>query len=159
MACSICKILRLSDEPSETDPLKREMPLRLLSAVVLIDRTLSPSLNIPCYFSSGEIIPEPCDDEELARIKIRAPPVAQVPRANLIAEILRLSEDFRQICLHHRQRGNLETWRAMERRFEEWHLSIHILYLTILRTLKSIDRRMHSDVLAICIYCTITLAS
>jgi hypothetical protein len=125
VACSICKILRLSDESSETDPLRREMALRFLSTVVLMDRTLSPPLNIPCYFSSGEIIPEPCDYEELARIKTRTPLVAQVPRANLTAGILRLLEDFRQICLHHRQGGNLEAWQAMERRFAEWPLFIH----------------------------------
>jgi hypothetical protein len=125
MASCMCKILRLSEEPSESDPLKRELCLRLLSTVVLMDRTLSPSLNVPCYFSPDEVVPQPCDDEELARIKTRVPRVARESSANLITELLRLSQDFRQICLHHRQGGNTEGWQEMERRHSEWPSILH----------------------------------
>jgi hypothetical protein len=125
MASSMCKISRLSEDLPQSDPLEREMCLRLLSTVGLMDRTLSPSLNMPCYFSPQEAMPEPCDDEELARIKSRTPRVSNEPSANLIAELLRLSQDFRQICLHHRQGGSPEEWQDMERQHSEWPNFLH----------------------------------
>lgn len=107
--------IRPTEEAFEPDPLKRELSRRLLNTMVLMDCTLSPSLNATCYFSPSELTPEPCDDDELARIRNRAPALPQeAPSAGLLAEILRQSQVFRQVCVYHRQGSNTEQLRLLE---------------------------------------------
>ena len=106
MASNLVKALRLGDETLERDPLKREMNNRLIATIVLMDHTLSPSINLPCYFSLTEFLPRPCDDEEFLSLKLRAQPLAEnLPRPNLIAAMLDLSHLFAEVCLYHRQGG------------------------------------------------------
>lgn len=122
----MCKALRLTEDSFEPDPLKRELSRRLISTVVLMDCTLSPSLNASCYFSSSETTSEPCDDDELAKIRARAPALPQdPPSAGLLAEILRQSKLFRQVCIYHRQGSNLEQLQAFETQQIDWERSLH----------------------------------
>lgn len=122
----MAKILRLSEDTGETDPLKREMSHRLMCTIAVMDRTLSPSLSLPCYMSLSDIVPRPCDEEEFRRIKMRAPPVvSETPPANLAAEIFTLSHLFCQVCLYHRNGGDLETWQDLERQQSEWRNILH----------------------------------
>ncbi|RDW77442.1 hypothetical protein BP6252_05495 [Coleophoma cylindrospora] len=125
-ASGMCKVLRLAEDNAESDPLKKEMARRLFATVILMDRMISPSLNVPLNFSLCEAFRQPCDDDEFKRIKFRQPPLTQTfPPANLIDEILKLSKLFAQICLFHRHGGEVETWQDLEHQQKEWPKALH----------------------------------
>jgi hypothetical protein len=86
-----------------------------------MDCTLSPSLNAICYFSPSEPTREPCDDDELAKLRSRAPVLPQKePSAGLLAEIVRQSKLFRHVCLYHRQGSNPEQLQPLETQQVNW---------------------------------------
>ena len=58
-ACGMAKVLHLKEDLSNIPPFNREMNKRLLYTLAVMDRTLTPSLNRPCYISADEVIGDP----------------------------------------------------------------------------------------------------
>lgn len=114
----MAKVMRLTEDPLGADPFKREMSRRLAATIVLMDRTLSPSLNMTPYFDVREQFQEPCSDEELESLKSGIRIEEQTP--SLIAGILRLSQLFCRVCLFHRHGGNLDEWQLLERQHQDF---------------------------------------
>jgi hypothetical protein len=93
-----------------------------------MDRNLSPSLNIPCYFPLNQTFEEPCAEEDfnrmgtnnrdlLDRMETRLP--------NLKAALFRLSHLFCQLCIYHRQ-GDLDgDLQKVEQQYVAWFHSLH----------------------------------
>lgn len=58
-ACNMAKILHLREDQTNITAFNKEMSRRLLCTLAVMDRTLTPSLNRPCYFSPEELISDP----------------------------------------------------------------------------------------------------
>jgi hypothetical protein len=117
-ASSVAKLLRLREDHVNSTPFRREMCRRLLCTLLIMDRTLSPSLNIPCNFRPEETINEPLPDNHLQNLASGIP--VHGYSGNLILEILDLSEIFRRVCVYHRERGNDDEWRTLYNEQDAW---------------------------------------
>lgn len=125
IASSMTKVMRLVEDPLGADPYRREMSRRLVATIVLMDRTLSPSLNMTPYFDLQVKISEPCSEEELQSMKSGVRLDEQTVQVKLIAELLNLSHLFCRVCLFHRHGGTLEDWRLLESEHQAWRNRLH----------------------------------
>ena len=115
------------DDTLDSDPVRVEGCRRTMCTIVLMDRTLSPSLNVPCCFEPQQVFKQPGADAHLGLMRSRITGVDTVDEGgpNLIAEIFRLSQLFCQLCLYHRQREPASDLQAIERDHFQLGASLH----------------------------------
>lgn len=128
MASNLVKSLRLTENPLEGDPIREECCRRVVCTVVLMDRTLSSSLNLPCCFSLHQCFKEPCTEQELKSMGSARKNVMdhlELETPNLIAAIFRLSHLFCEVCIYHRHGGYEDDLQNFEQRHSEWINTLH----------------------------------
>lgn len=113
------------DESWEVDPLQKELTRRLVCTVALMDRMISPSLNVQCNFQLDDPIPVPCGEEELQNLKNRTFARTNDTRSrNVVAELVHLSSLFCQVCVYHRSNNAPEKLLEIETQLSIWSNSL-----------------------------------
>lgn len=127
MASNLAKVLRLDEDPLQSDPLRSEMCRRLICTIAVMDHLLSPSLNISCHVSLSDYIKLPCTNDELQAIKYRGRQISSLDSspANIIAEIMSLSHFFCEVCLYHRNGGGISVWQELDNQLLSWTTALH----------------------------------
>lgn len=128
----MAKSLKLTNDPLEGDLQRVEICRRVVCNIVFLDRILSPSFNMQCYFSLDEAFKEPATQEELQRtgsVQQFTPYQRESLGPNLVAEIFRLSHLFCRLCLYHRKGDHAELG-VYEREHLAWqqHLNGDLPY-------------------------------
>lgn len=116
-ACTTAKLLRIED-PTNMDALKRESCRRLMCTLLVMDRTFSPSINMPCCLEVDKPIADPLPDNEFDGLATGSP--AHGYKGNLVLEIVKLANLFMGVCLYHRQHGNESVWRTLAEQQAVW---------------------------------------
>lgn len=116
-ASTTAKLLRIEDT-SNMDAMTRESCRRLMCTLMVMDRTLSPSLNMPCSFETEKAIADPLPDNEYEGIATGSAPHGY--NGNLMSEIVKLANLFMGVCVYHRYHGDEDAWRTLAEQQAVW---------------------------------------